>query len=281
MFGLPKACLYGVAERTDIKLYEGGSLSGSILSPSLRTLELLKDVIDRFRKDGGQITRTTLKRTIGDNEASTDAAIRYGISQNYLNQLTQGYISLTKSVGDKTFIVPEESYYPVVENVLQELWIGSNYDRSEFLLENTARKDSKIIGPWTRPDFTLVSHKKFSYTIGNEFDVVTFEVKRPDSANVLAVFEALSHTSAATKAYVVFPIDAAMWTKTAPDQESRVKDECSKHGVGLILIESASSMPKPLHVIKARRREIDHERSSDFLGAVLSTSGKERIAKWK
>lgn len=97
----------------------------------------------------------------------------------------------------------------------------------------------------------------------------------------MAVFEALSHTSAATKAYVVFPIDAGMWTKTAPDQESRVKDECSKHGVGLILVESASSTPKPLHVIKARRREIDHERSSDFLGAVLSSSGKERIAKWK
>jgi hypothetical protein len=126
-----------------------------------------------------------------------------------------------------------------------------------------------------------VSHKKFPWTIGTEFDVVTFEIKRPDSANVLAVFEALSHITAATRAYVVFPVGAEEWRQANPAQERRVKDECVRHGVGLILVTINDQGAVAHHVLKAARREIDHEKCSDFLDAVLSNGGKKRISEWK
>jgi hypothetical protein len=110
---------------------------------------------------------------------------------------------------------------------------------------------------------------------------VTFEIKRPDSANVLAVFEALSHAAAATRAYVVFPLDAETWARSNPAQERRVRDECVRHGVGLILVDTRSTPPEAQHLLKAARREIDHEKCSGFLDAVVSVEGKRRISEWK
>ncbi|NWJ26116.1 hypothetical protein [Rhizobium sp. RM] len=250
--------------------------------PSLRTLELLITVVKKLVDNKGDLTRTWLKRYVCDNnDELVDTALKYGYAKKLLVSKKQGYIGLAKGITQADAVIGEESYYPEIERQLKLLWQANNYSSSEYIIENTARRNAKIVGPWTRPDLTLVSHKKFPYTIGHEFDVVTFEVKRPDSSNVLAVFEALSHTSAATKAYVVFPISPNDWTASAPEQEIRVKDECAKHGVGLILIEDISTSPKPHHVIKARRKEIDHERSSAFLSAVLTPQGKEQIAKWK
>jgi hypothetical protein len=250
--------------------------------PSLRTLEMLITVVEKLVEEKGDLTRTWLKRYVCSNDdRTTDATLKHGIDKRLLVPKRQGYIGLAKGVGVADAVIGEESYYPEIEKQLKTLWLANNYSASEFIIENTARRNAKIVGPWTRPDFTLVSHKKFPFTIGHEFDVVTFEVKRPDASNVLAVFEALSHTSAATKAYVVFPITPREWSSTSPEQEMRVRDECAKHGVGLILIEDISRDPKPHHIIKARRKEIDHERSSAFLSAVLTASGKEQIAKWK
>jgi hypothetical protein len=106
-------------------------------------------------------------------------------------------------------------------------------------------------------------------------------VKRPDTANVLAVFEALAHATVATRAYVVFPTSLAEWESSDPEQAVRVRDECSRHGVGLILIEDLLGGASPGHVIRARRREIDHEKCSAFLEAVLSPEGKNKISEWK
>ncbi|MDQ0996084.1 hypothetical protein QFZ34_001261 [Phyllobacterium ifriqiyense] len=250
--------------------------------PSLRTLELLITIVEKLVAEKADLTRTWLKRYVCSNDDGiADATLKLGIAKKLLVTKRQGYIGLARGVSAADAVIGEESYYPEVEKQIKAIWLGNNYSNSEFLVENTARRNAKIVGPWTRPDFTLVSHKKFPFTIGHEFDVVTFEVKRPDSSNVLAVFEALSHTSAATKAYVVFPLNPKDWTLASPEQEIRVRDECAKHGVGLILVQDISGDPKPHHIIKARRREIDHERSSAFLSAVLTSTGKEQIAKWK
>lgn len=250
--------------------------------PSLRTLERLITVVEKLIANNGDLTRTWLKRYVCDNEDDViDTTLKYGYAKKLLVSKKQGYVGLAKGITLADTVIGEESYYPEIERQLISIWQANNYSSSEFIIENTARRNAKIVGPWTRPDLTLVSHKKFPYTIGHEFDVVTFEVKRPDASNVLAVFEALSHTSAATKAYVVFPIGPTDWTASAPEQEIRVRDECAKHGVGLILIENISTNPRPHHAIKARRKEIDHERSSAFLSAVLTPQGKEQIAKWK
>ncbi|UVC07635.1 hypothetical protein IHQ71_20915 [Rhizobium sp. TH2] len=243
--------------------------------PSLAALEALKRIVHHIGAANEAVTATKLKRTLGLSDQLFQLAADYGCSQKIIK-----WNAHNKYSGLKDYVVPEEAYYDTVMTSIEALWLSEGYERNHFYIENTSRRNSKIEGPWTRPDLTLVSHKKFPWTMGTEFDVVTFEIKRPDSANVLAVFEALSHVAAATRAYVVFPVDAEAWRKSNPAQERRVKDECVRHGVGLILVNSSSSEIAQ-HVLKASRREIDHEKCSDFLDAVVSPGGKRRISEWK
>lgn len=244
--------------------------------PSLETAFNLDRIVRLISGNGEAMSRTKIRNQLQLADASINAALDHGCSDKFLQKGEYNFYSVKKD-----FVISEERFYPAVEIGLKRLWANENFHDNEYYLEETARKNSKIAGRWTRPDFTLVSHKKFAWTIGHEFDVVTFEVKRPDSCNVLAVFEALSHATAATRTYVVFPIDASEWAKSDPAQEARVKDECSRHGVGLILIENVYLDPQPLHLIKAQKREIDHERCSNFLEAVVSPEGKQKISTWK
>ena len=243
------------------------------------TLEIaytIERIVRLLESNNSALSRTKIKNTLRLSESIIRKALEVGCNNGYFEWSEGNNYSILRN-----FVINEENFYPSVDLALRNLWVSENFHENEFYIEETARKDSKIAGRWTRPDFTLVSHKKFSWTIGREFDVVTFEVKRPDSCNVLAVFEALSHATAATKAYVVFPIDLDYWSRNDPDQEARVKDECSRHGVGLILIQNVYVDPQPLHLIKARKREIDHERCSNFLHAVMSLEVKQKISAWK
>lgn len=251
-------------------------LANSSSLPSLEAMEALKSIVDVIEEAGESLTATKIKRQLNMAGEIFNVAVTYGCDRKILEWQSQNYYRVLKS-----YIIPEEAYYDVVKSSIEALWIEEKYDKSLFYVENTSRRDSKIEGPWTRPDLTLVSHKKFPWTIGTEFDVVTFEIKRPDSANVLAVFEALSHAAAATRAYVVFPVNAEAWRQANPDQERRVRDECVRHGVGLILVDTSTSPPRAHHLLKAARKEIDHEKCSDFLDAVVSESGKRRISEWK
>lgn len=245
-------------------------------SPALAVLERLRQIVLALEDAGKDQTATTLKRQLGLSDDDFKEAADYGCSSKVIKWSSHNYYSPLKS-----YVVPEEAYYEWIKQSIEALWLVEGYDSSAFYVENTSRIDSKIEGPWTRPDLTLVSHKKFPWTIGTEFDVVTFEIKRPDNANVLAVFEALSHAAAATRAYVVFPVAAETWRLENPAQERRVRDECVRHGVGLILVSNVNGMPVAQHVLKAARREIDHEKCSDFLDAVVSPIGKKRISEWK
>ena len=257
-------------------MIRGTALAKSETLPSLEAMEALKSIVSVVEEAGEDLTATTIKRTLSMRDTLFEDATNYGCDNKILQRQTRNYYKVLKP-----YIVPEEAYYDAVKTSIEALWLEEKYDQSLFYVENTSRRDSKIEGPWTRPDLTLVSHKKFPWTIGTEFDVVTFEIKRPDSANVLAVFEALSHAAAATRAYVVFPVTAEAWRQANPAQERRVRDECVKHGVGLILVDTALSPPSAHHVLKAARKEIDHEKCSDFLDAVVSASGKRRISEWK
>lgn len=243
--------------------------------PSLEVLQCLETIVKALASEK-TLSATKLKRTYEFNNEIFDAAVLHGHEKNILKWGERNIFSYIVP-----YVIPEEAYYPHIAKSLCNLWEEDNYDKSQFYIETTARRNSKIAGPWTRPDFTIVSHKKFPWTIGYEFDVVTFEAKRIDSLNVLAVFEALSHMSAATRSYIVFPIDEVAWIERDKEQAQRVKDECVRHGVGLILIGNVGSNPLPVHAIRARRRDIDHRKCSDFLAAVLSEDGKNKIAEWK
>ncbi|PZU86586.1 MAG: hypothetical protein DI528_08895 [Shinella sp.] len=236
-------------------------------------LDQIVKLLNNFEE---RLSRVKIKNQLNITLNDTQEALDYGIDEGVLKKNRENrYYAI------RDFKIREDKFYPAVRKGLKQLWTKDGFKEAEFHIETTAGKRTKIVGRWTRPDLTLVSHKKFAWTIGHEFDVVTFEIKRPDSCDVLAVFEALSHATAATRTYVVFPVNEDDWSRQNQDQEARVKDECSRHGVGLILIEDIYRDPKPKLIIKAIKREIDHERCSDFLEAVMPEAVKANISAWK
>lgn len=239
----------------------------------LRCLEIISKELQN-EKTGRSATK--LQRLFGFERDTFFAAVQYGHDNKYILWRDGNWFTHLKS-----YSIPEIAYYPAIIGAVKRLWVSEGFSESQFELENTSKADSKISGPWTRPDITLISSKRFAWTIGQEFDVVTFEVKRPDSCNVLAVFEALAHTRVATKAYIVFPLSEDDWVASDQAQSSRVRDECVRHGIGLIFVPEVASGSSAIHAIRAVRKEIDHERCSRFLDAVLTSSAKVRIAEWK
>jgi hypothetical protein len=253
---------------------EAGGLGLSVTTFS--TLDALQKIVDALNKAGEPTTATTLKRYHDCDSPQFNDAVALGTENGILENKKYGVISLI-AAGWK---IPERDYYDPCIGSIRSLWLSAGYQQNEFFIENTSTRDSKISGRWTRPDLTMISRRTFAWTVGEEFDVTTFEIKRPDACNVLAVFEALSHTSAATKGYVVFPVAKDAWQRSDPAQAERVMEECNRLGIGLILIEDVGGDAKPIHFIAAQRRSIDHQKCSEFLDAVLSDAGKKHFAKW-
>ncbi len=241
------------------------------------SLICLENIVKALNKTGGRLSATKLKRYYSCDELYFEEAVEYGYDSGIIDWHDRNIFSLIQ----KNWQIPERAYYQSCLKQIEKLWKSEGFEEADFFVEETAHKDSKIAGRWTRPDLTLVSFKKFPWTIGSEFDVVTFEVKRPDSSDVLATFEALSHSSAATKSYVVFTLSKKKWAKMNRAQADRVIEECSRLGVGLIFVENPLDDAKVVHELPAERREIDHSKCSSFLEAVMSHEAKNRIAAWK
>ena len=245
---------------------------------NLPVLLCLEAVVAALCKEDATLTKTTLCRYHNCDRPEIDEALKYGKAEGIIEWGLHNKISILK----KTWTIPEKNYYnPCLDSLTRHFDEAFRKSNGDFFIEDTSSKDSKISGRWTRPDLTMVSHKTYSYTIGHEFDVWTYEIKRPEDANVLAVFEALSHASAATRPNVVFPMRFKEWQKKYADHANRVMDECSRHGVGLIFVEKFGEETQIKVQIEARRRDLDHERSGAFLEAVLSPDALKKIAGWK
>ncbi len=245
---------------------------------NLTIYEELGRIVECLRNVGEPISHTRFKRWHDFDDPLLGDALEHGLGLQVLKWKTGNWYSLAKP----NWNIPEHSYYGASCSALNNFFIStSRYAASEFFIENTSGKDSKIAGRWTRPDLTMVSHKTYAWTVGQEFDVTTFEIKRPNDANVLAVFEALSHSSAATRSYVVFPLKEKAWRKQQGVQADRVLDESARHGIGLLFIDKISLDAEVTERIQPIRQPIDHEKCGNFLDAVLSDVGQKRIASWK
>lgn len=230
----------------------------------LQTKIKLLQIISFIKSRGGNCSWTVI-----NNHSRVEDAwpiIEFGVKNGIFEKGAGNFYSIKSD----NYSITEYDYYPFIEKGLNYLFYeGRKKSASEtFHIEITARSDSKIIGRWTRPDLVVVSSKKFPYIPTNEFDIITFEVKRPEDVTVLAVFEALAHRSAASLSYVVFPVNQSKFSD-ADESLQRVMYECANHGVGLICINDVFDDKSFKIIIEARRQELDKARGSEFLSAVI------------
>lgn len=172
----------------------------------------------------------------------------------------------------------EIDLYPKIVETLKNSWI-KDHGIDDCMIEITAmRGKTETGGKWSRPDITMVSYTTYAYVPGKHFDVITFEVKIADGFDVTAVYEALAHRRASTRAWVFLYVDSNELDALAAEIED-VLDEAKKHGIGLIVatdLEKYETWDEKLSAIKT---EPDPAKLNEYLSK-LSENLKELINRW-
>lgn len=229
---------------------------------------VIQKYIDQEQAYKGFASRTKIERY--SNVDDYNDVLQWLVKNKYVKFLS-GNLYENKTICE----IYEEDYYDYLKIKIFEL-LGDQHKKGDvFDVEITARKDSKIVGRWTRPDIVAYSKKSFAYVPDFEFDIITYEVKRPQDLNVLALFEALAHRSAATKSYVVCE---------EPQRDAhleRIFEEAHNHGIGIIFIEPEVVEPRIAIKLEAVRRPLNKAKASDFLQAVMTNEQLATLSKIK
>lgn len=187
--------------------------------------------------------------------------------------------SPTSAISEEESATCEEDLYPLIAKVLKESWVKDNRFR-QSIVEITARQGKKETGgKWSRPDITVVSMTTYLYVPGKHFDVATFEVKPSNGFDVTAVYEALAHRRAATRAYVIVHVPEGTRDATRPTLD-QLCDEAKRYGVGVITIENPVDYASWDEPVEAVRIDPAPDRLSDFLSVQLSGGAKDEIVQW-
>ena len=173
----------------------------------------------------------------------------------------------------------ELDLYPPIAAVLRNQW-SKEQGFDNYLVEVTAKQGSRLTGgKWTRPDITAVGYKTFPYVPGRYLEVITFEVKPTNTIDVAAVYEALAHRRAATRAYVITHMPSEKRKDFSAVIDS-ICDESKKFGVGVILAEDPTNFDTWEVLLEAERYEPDPSRLNEFIAQQTTPELKEQIVRW-
>lgn len=173
----------------------------------------------------------------------------------------------------------EHDLYVPIADVLRKQWTNEQgFDASR--VEITAKQGSKLTGgKWTRPDVIAVGYKTFPYVPGRYLEVITFEIKPVTAIDVAAVYEALAHRRAATRAYLIVHIPKATPNNFDGAIEA-ISDESKKFGIGFIIAEDPSNFDTWEVRVEADRIEPDPYRLNEFIAQQATSELKEQIVRW-
>lgn len=173
----------------------------------------------------------------------------------------------------------EVDLYDPMRRAIEEGWTKERgFD--EAIVEITGLPGRKSTGgTWTRPDLAVLSIKAYPYLPGRVFDIVTFEVKKDDSVDVLGVFEALSHQQFASMSYVVFFTAGKSFDGGYTDTD-RILALAKLHGVGVIVAADACDYKQWDEVVEPRRSVPDPDQANLFIATCFTEDAKARVIKW-
>lgn len=175
--------------------------------------------------------------------------------------------------------VREEDLYQPVSIVLGGEW-AKEKRLERWIVHTTARQGRRDTGgKWSRPDLVVVTQSVYPYVPGRHFDVITFEVKPVDALDVTAVYEALAHLRAATKAYILLHVPDAD-AERLEDMLSEICLEAKRHGVGVITFNVPGDFAGWEEMVEPLRQEPDPRRLNDFLATQFEAGHLETLLRW-
>lgn len=265
------------------------------------TPEILSDdeqtLLDHLPKDGSRKGNQAVRRELGWDEDRYFAARnrledrayvlrgqgRGGSVRRNLTPTSPSVVTVPVDSGiSATEVVDtiqsELDLYEPMRKVIAGEW-AKDHRIEPVAVEITAQQGRRSTGGrWSRPDITSVEVRTFSYVPGKYLEVVTFEVKPANAINVQAVYEALAHRRAATRAYVLVHVPSEAASQLA-DVIADIGAVARGHGVGLITVEDPGNYETWEEHEAAERFEPDPERLDEFISAQLSDQAKNRISR--
>jgi hypothetical protein len=251
-----------------------------------------KLIIEKIPTDGSPVGNTRLMRELGWQSdrywKARDALLAE--ESIVLGMGRGGSVRLAKPAETKE-VVPvaapaaaqpaqhESDLYEPAAKVLNSEW-AKDFHLEEFFVQITAKQGRRETGgTWTRPDIILVTVTTYQFLPGKFVDVVTFEVKDKDNFNVTAVYEALAHRRAGTRAYVLahLPDDVR---KTLDVAIEDISEEAKRHGVGLIVAGQIDRYDTWAFLVQAERKEPDPAELDEFIDRQVSEENKKKLRKW-
>jgi len=173
----------------------------------------------------------------------------------------------------------ERELYQPMADVIRGSW-AQDYRLDSVIVEVTASQGARPTGgKWTRPDITVASYRTFPYVPGRHFDLITFEVKPGEVADVTVVYEALGHRRAATRAFALLHVPEYKRDELDSLLEE-IALEAKRFGIGIIVAADPGNYDTWEELVEAVRQEPDPERLNDFLALQVSQGFREQIMKW-
>lgn len=129
-------------------------------------------------------------------------------------------------------------------------------------------------GQWTRPDFLAVTLVTLRFMPQQYIDVHTFELKPEQGGSVQAVHEALAQTRFSHFGHLVWHLPPASPANT---RLGEIEEQCSRHGVGLILIRDPKDPQSFETRVVAARRQTPAIDVDGFLASRLSPENQKTL----
>jgi len=212
-----------------------------------------KGIISLLRCRGGGIRRTL---TFNQSEPSSSSEPNSSSDQD-----------LTK----KQKI--ESDFYSDLEQTLREKW-AKDMGYENCIFQTTAQQGRRDTGgTWTRPDIVMVNVTNYRYVPGKQIDLISFEIKLCEEADVKAVYEALAHTRAATYAYLILIGDG----ECTEEELDEIKREAAKHGIGLLKIKEPKKYDDWNYILDPRPMVTNASNIEGFIETQLTDTNKSKI----
>ena len=158
----------------------------------------------------------------------------------------------------------EHDLYEPMRAEIRTRWADESphdYDEPDRFCEVLGSHGAKR-GRWGAPDITLIGGKTLPFLPGKFLDVVTFEVK--PSLDITGLYEALSHRTHATHAYLICH-HAASESEPEPRVVGRISREAQRTGVGFILARQPNDYGTWEEIAPATRWRPEPEELHDFI----------------
>ncbi|CAM5345885.1 hypothetical protein [Rhodanobacter lindaniclasticus] len=248
-----------------------------------------KQLFNLVPDDGTGMTNALLRERLGWNQDQYWGVRNSLIDQNllFVGRGRGGVVYRVLSdvvdigVGGPVAALPvrEESLYEPIARVLEKEW-ARDKRLERWLVQVTARQGRRDTGGrWSRPDLVIATQSVYPYVPGKHFDVITFEVKPADAIDVTAVYEAIAHLRAATKAYVLLHVPDAEADRL-DSVVNEISSEAKKHGVGVITFDRPDNFESWNEIVEPVRQEPDPGRLNDFLAGQLETEQRDILLRW-